>query len=363
MNVKMIEVNKTLVDTFSNDVELVQNRPEHSFRSVKTTAFGGSINWFWEIIFSTVDPLRLTIVAGPRTQALLISRMLFVADEGDFRPGDHVLSLSREETGRKDILTAPHGRLSEGKDSPEASESTEGARTASFTCHHGIKPTPCNLFTIRPWDHLLLNEGSSIPVYKTYEWFHRRPPSILGALLGVEEHPNDEPLFPSTVRSMAYVGIFPLSPHFRTLVRHLPRLDKLFVQLVPRGNILDDEEVTKNVDRRDLWLERNSSYRDLMDHMLGPQEGNWAHLKEFESGDAADRDAWQMAMEQMYLNGRGWRVAGDGVFIKRGPNETVTIRNEYTDSTTLGGLTLTELNQRLDEVEDEASSDDDASLL
>ncbi len=75
---------------------------------------------------------------------------------------------------------------------------------------------------MRPWTALLLNEGSSTRVYQTYEFFHKRPPSILGALLGSEEFPNDIPLLPLTIKSLGYVAIFPLSSHFSTLVRFLP---------------------------------------------------------------------------------------------------------------------------------------------
>ena len=73
---------------------------------------------------------------------------------------------------------------------------------------------------------------------------------MLGALLGAEEFPNDEPLIPSTIRDLSYVGIFPLSTHFNTLVQNLPRIDRLFVQLVPRNDILKDKKEMEHLDSK-----------------------------------------------------------------------------------------------------------------
>jgi hypothetical protein len=47
-----------------------------------------------------------------------------------------------------------------------------------------------------------------------------------------------------------------------------------------------------------------------------PPSGNYCYLKEFESGDAADIDAWKMAVEYVKRAGGGWRVERTGVFVK-----------------------------------------------
>jgi hypothetical protein len=41
---------------------------------------------------------------------------------------------------------------------------------------------------------------------------------------------------------------------------------------------------------------------------------NFRHLRIFESGDAADKDAWSMAVEYIKRANNGWKVVGDGVF-------------------------------------------------
>lgn len=207
--------------------------------------FNEDSNWLWNLIFDLLDPLRFTIIASPRTLASLLARMLFLGDAWSFYQSHHVLSLSRnkktlaspndkDEVGSLQQETGPSNSIAPGFTGQFPSTSPPVARQA--------RRVPCFLFTIRPWEALLLNEGSSTRVYKTYEYYHRRPPSMLGALLGAEEFPNDEPLVPSTVRDLSYVGIFPLSTHFNTLVQNLPRIDRLFVQLVPRNDILKDKK-------------------------------------------------------------------------------------------------------------------------
>jgi hypothetical protein len=97
---------------------------------------------------------------------------------------------------------------------------------------------------------------------------------------------------------MYYIGMFPTERHFRVLSDHLPRLDKFYVQLVPRNGILDDASKMKQVEPDDLWAERNTCYASMVRQLFSSPEqslGNYKYLKVFESGDAADRDAWLMA--------------------------------------------------------------------
>jgi hypothetical protein len=149
---------------------------------------------------------------------------------------------------------------------------------------------------------------------------------MLGALLGCEEHPNDKPLIPPTVIDFNYIAIFPLSSHFEMLLQNLPRLDRLFVQLTPRpGNsILDNEDEMKHIDPADLWMERNTAYSFLMRQLTfetSPQT-NWSHLRVFESGDAADREAWEMAVSFLASSGvQDWKAEKEGVFVRHVPDE------------------------------------------
>lgn len=275
--------------------------------------FNEDSNWLWNLLLDALDPLRFTLVASPRMLAFLLARMLHLGDEWSFLQSHHILSMSRDHR-EKSTTTAPDDE--DEKNSP--SESPPAATNPLAQ----PRRRPCALFTLRPWTSLLLNEGSSTRVYSTHEYFHKRPPSLLGALLGAEPPPNDAPLVPATVRALGYVGIFPLSSHVATLVRHLPRVDRLFVQLVPRTEVpTRDYREAALLDLDDLWSERNTSYGKMILSLFDDSDaaGNWRHLQEFESGDAADRESWDMAVE--YVEARrdfsDWRVERDGVFVKR----------------------------------------------
>lgn len=50
------------------------------------------------------------------------------------------------------------------------------------------------------------------------------------------------------------------------------------------------------LDSDNLWMERNSCYATIVRELFNsPLIGNYKYIQIFESGDAADRDAWFMA--------------------------------------------------------------------
>jgi len=231
----------------------------------ESLAYGREYNWLWASIFEAVNPLRFTLIARPRLMATVLSRTLYLCDEWSFELKEHVLSLSR------------HERIIPPTCAPDT---------------HRPESSSSHLFVCRPWTGVLLNEGSQTRVYKTYEFYLKRPPSILAALLGAEENfPNNYPLLGPYISDFSYVAIFPLSSHFQTLVENLPsHLDRLFVQLVPRNDILRDGREMKHIDTNDLWMERNTAYSMLMKELFNPSpQSRWLDLKVFESGDSADK--------------------------------------------------------------------------
>lgn len=111
-----------------------------------------------------------------------------------------------------------------------------------------------------------------------------------------------------------------MSSHFVALTKNFPRLDNLYVQVVPRNDILQEKRKMKQVEAEDLWMERNSCYAMLMRELFtSPPSDNFSKLQVFESGDAADEAAWHMAVEYVKRARSGWTVAGQGVFV-RDPN-------------------------------------------
>lgn len=318
--------------------------------------FNEDTNWLWKLILDVVDPLRFTIIASPCMLASLLARMLFLGDAWSFDQSHHVLSLSRgDDARRRRTLARSQGAATETTttaqlQAPPSSPRPSSSSSSNSSLARPAKCIPCDLFTLsssssfpaHPWTALLLNEGSSTRVYKTYEYFHKRPPSMLGALLGVEEFPNDLPLLPPTITDLSYVGIFPLASHVHTLVQHLPPLRRLFVQLVPRNDILNDRKEMEHLDMDDLWAERNRAYQGILPKLFGDGNtawggggggvnndnhwnataaatdlGNWKQLQVFETGDTLDLGAWELAFEYASEESAEWSMERVGRFVRR----------------------------------------------
>ncbi|KAL7622709.1 hypothetical protein AAE478_006387 [Parahypoxylon ruwenzoriense] len=324
------------VATFTMIVDFLDKRADD--RHVRLEIRSVDLEWLWDQLFAVIDPLRFTIIAPPTTLAAFMSRMLFSEDAWSFSIPYHILSLARATRepspgtlSSEQLIDSRLSDLQVSSPGPSTARTSQPTAAApSTSCSVRLRRTPaCPLFTIRPWTSLLLNEGSSTRAYRTYEFFLRRPPSMLGPLLGSEEHPNDTPLIPASVVDFNYIAIFPLFSHCEVLINHLPRLDRLFMQLTPRpGNrLLEDPAEMKHINIADLWLERNSVYAAIVRELVSDghpdpsvhNHGNWSTLRVFESGDTADQEAWERAVRFVDENEiTNWKVEREGVFVKVG---------------------------------------------
>lgn len=297
-------------------------------------------SWLWNALLGLVDPLRFTIMASPQTLARLFAAALFIGDADLFASGEqlHIFSLSRES------------RSAAAQQPPSTSFHNPATITSPGTAAPSPEHTysPPALFTLRPWTHLLLNENSSIRAYRHYEFFAKNPPSLLHPLLCRDEVRQLAPLIPPTVTSLAYVAIFPLSAHFRKLVRNLPRVDRLFVQLLPRNDILLDADEMSHVHASDLWLERQnclSLVRGQLEGLGGGAGGdgadgeddsaadqNWRLVQRLETGDAHDKEWWEWLVRYIGTDHYGWRVEGEGVLVRARPAPEAASDGESTDS-------------------------------
>lgn len=86
--------------------------------------------------------------------------------------------------------------------------------------------------------------------------------------------------------------------------------------------------------------------------------GNWRHLQVFESGDAADRESWDMAVEYVRHLGAEWRVEREGVFVKRQPGEDENDGDDERHFSTMGAL---HAHNDAEEMEAGLSSDADGA--
>ncbi|KAG9235454.1 hypothetical protein BJ875DRAFT_458993 [Amylocarpus encephaloides] len=320
-----------------------------------------SFSTFWYTLFKVIDPLDLLIVAHAAALGALTSCYVFLEDAGNFDCPCHYLRLQRPPTSSiksTSEIASDHepsnvgeawGSVASATDNTSASFSNNSGNTdlagpsgdASST---SAKPSDDELlepwelpraasstiFEIYPWTALLLNEGSFI----IGDFLLRQAPSILADMVGAHE-PEHRPFISPTIRDMSYIGIFPMERHFRAFAENLPRLDRLYVQLVPRNGILDMLSRMAKIQIEDLWMERNSCYALIMREIFkSPPSNNYKHLRVFESGDAADRDSWLMAVEFVKRSEvfNGWKIVGDGVFMRDLPPEPKDEGNGDMDS-------------------------------
>jgi hypothetical protein len=256
---------------------------------------------FWMKIFEVLDPLDVKIVCSPLVLGPLTGCEIDDGGIGKQAVGGpcHYLHLSRPLVPSTQADDLPN---------PDANQGQQEERAPVRYSE---------LFECRPWTTLLLNEGNFVPAYQLEDFHHKEPYSILEDLVGEAFFGPSVGMIPAMVRDFSYVAMFPSSTHFHKLTKSLPRLDRLYTQFVPRDNTMKDEVAMSRIDPNDCWLERNSCYAYIMRELFSsPPSGNYCYLKEFESGDAADIDAWKMAVEYVKRAGGGWRVERTGVFVK-----------------------------------------------
>ncbi|KAH6609575.1 f-box domain-containing [Trichoderma cornu-damae] len=267
-----------------------------------------SNDWLWHTIFRSLDLSTINLVSSPAILASLLGRPINLSGCWIFRQRFHILSLSRPAERRQRQHDAP----SPGNSAAPANASPSNGASATV---------PCSLFSIRPWESMLLNEGSSVKVYTTYEYFHHAPPSLLPALLDSSDA-SMQPLLRGTLRSFSYVAIFPLATHINdVLIPRVPALERFYIQIVPRApSFAEDDYRHPAMDISDLWLERNTAYAQLVMAIFDPPPlGSWSSLQYFETGDAIDREAWEQAVRYViFAAGDTWKVAGEGKFVRRG---------------------------------------------
>ena len=149
-----------------------------------------------------------------------------------------------------------------------------------------------NLFQIRQWTHCTFNQGSSINVYSSYEYFLKKTPSIfnprdyseVGRKMTVGGFAN--------LTSLEYIALFPIDHMyaFNECIGSMKKLKCLRVQFAPTlsNNVLDDPVAMGKCQPGDLWLEFEECYKYLTTYIWATWDARTISLEEFISLDYAN---------------------------------------------------------------------------
>ena len=146
-----------------------------------------------------------------------------------------------------------------------------------------------NLFQIREWTHCTFNQGSSINVYSSYEYFLKKTPSIFNPRDYSEvERKMTEGAF-ANLTSLDYITIFPIDHMhpFCKCIESMKNLKCLRVQFAPTlsNNVLDDPVAMGKCQPGDLWLEFEECYKILTICIWATWDAGTISLEEFVSLD------------------------------------------------------------------------------
>lgn len=122
-----------------------------------------------------------------------------------------------------------------------------------------------DLFSARPWTEFSINEGSCLKVYSQYEYFLRRTPSLMNAVLQGPSPSLGVRL--SELERFTYTAIFPFYIHVEDVlknIRKMANLKHLGFRLCPDpgSSVIDDELADSNwhINIHDAWMEFISAY-------------------------------------------------------------------------------------------------------
>lgn len=140
------------------------------------------------------------------------------------------------------------------------------------------------LLGAKHWQSVRVNEGSSLAAYTSYEYFLKKPPSLLSdihtCLTSIPFDPENLPEMSSStltgitltqhmlqnLQEFSFTAVFPFYNHVDDIlkcIRRMTNLERLFIKLCPEpgSTVLDDavEAAAGHIDLNDPWNEWVSS--------------------------------------------------------------------------------------------------------
>jgi hypothetical protein len=164
----------------------------------------GEFDTFWRALFRVIDPTTVLIAAPAEALGALTSARIHTSDEWTFNCPCHYLRLQRkafptdtltvkEEPREEDSFAnnIPRGLFPEylsevghiHSSSPDSPSTEVFSSQSQYEDRVGMLEETryaisAEIFDLKPWTSLLLNEGSSLKAYSTWQWWERRPPSV-----------------------------------------------------------------------------------------------------------------------------------------------------------------------------------------
>ena len=174
------------------------------------------------------------------------------------------------------------------------------------------------ILSLRRWTKISYNQGSSIPAYSTYEYFHKRTPSMLapGSAISPSGFGDIFSNLLENLTSFDFIAIFPFgfrSTHISWL-KLLPNLRDLRVQFAPSLNdrILDDPIALGTTARSDLWKEFEWAYESVAIAL----SNTWLlRLEDFTSLDYRNHGLREMIVASLVAISEQWVHDGQGRWI------------------------------------------------
>lgn len=206
---------------------------------------------FWDVLFRYVDPSQVTLLGPPSTLACLLNCSIRMLDSWAF-PGMQY-----------QLVTLRRPSPTRGSSSPQQPKRTTGYhRCESVHLRLGpndpARPALASLLYIRPWTALLINEGSYLQAYSTYEYFHKEPPGIVYPLAQGFE-------VPMALESITYHSVFPFHDYLAAAVNLMSTgiIRELHVRLTPdpvQDRDWDAPSKVGKADISDCWGEVEQVY-------------------------------------------------------------------------------------------------------
>jgi len=241
---------------------------------------------FWPTLFASIRPHVVTICAPPPTLAFFTSCGIYVGDAWAFNTPFHLLQLRLPKTGNPAPL-----------------------------------PTS-TLFSILPWTHCTLNEGSSLRVYNTYEYHSMVAPSIFNGR--IRDVPTSPPRTLTSLASFDYIAMFPLYGQVAKVLSFLfilPHLRSVRTQLAPKreNKILEDTSRVLRTLYSDLWMEFENTYFLIATNIV--QAETKSPIAELVCLDYQQEGLWESLGHGGEIMSEHWQTLGGGHWIKNKAEE------------------------------------------